>query len=80
MTRHALVIAAFLLLCGCSIGEPFQLSSCETSTPGPNCSPKETCAGQCVVVPPLGGWEGRQPGGRSRVRAAAAPRPAWTPA
>lgn len=57
MTRHAPVIAAFLLLCGCSIGEPIQLSSCETSTPGPNCPPKETCAGQCVVVPPLGGWE-----------------------
>ena len=57
MTKHALVIAAFLLLCGCSIGEPIQLSSCETSTPGPNCPPKETCAGQCVVVPPLGVWD-----------------------
>jgi hypothetical protein len=57
MTKHALVIAAFLLLCGCSIGEPIQLSSCETSDPGPNCPPKETCAGQCVVVPPLGGWD-----------------------
>ena len=57
MTRHALVIVAFLLLCGCSIGEPIQLSSCETSTPGPNCPPKETCAGQCVVVPPFGDWE-----------------------
>ena len=57
MTKHALVIAAFLLLCGCSIGEPIQLSSCETSIPGPNCPPKETCTGQCVVVPPLGVWD-----------------------
>jgi hypothetical protein len=56
MTKLALVIAAFLLLCGCSLGEPIQLSSCETSDPGPNCPPKETCAGQCVVVPPFGGW------------------------
>ena len=57
MTKHALVIAGFLFLCGCSIGDPIQLSSCETSTPGPNCPPKETCAGQCVLVPPLGDWD-----------------------
>ena len=51
------VLVAALLVCGCTIGEPIQLSSCESSDPGPNCPKKETCTGQCVVVPPFGGWE-----------------------
>lgn len=52
----ALIPLAALLSGGC---DPvyLDLSSCGTSHPGPSCPKEETCPGQCVTIPPLGGWE-----------------------
>jgi hypothetical protein len=52
----AFLAVLVLPLCGC---DPvyLELSSCETARPGPDCPKKEMCPGQCVPVPPFGGWE-----------------------
>ena len=57
MTKPAAFLGALaLLLCGC---DPihFDLSSCKTANPGDSCPKQETCPGQCVDIPPYGGWE-----------------------
>jgi hypothetical protein len=60
MTKLGVLVVApslALFVGSCSIGEPIQLSTCGSSDPGPNCPPTETCTGECVVIPPFGGWE-----------------------
>jgi hypothetical protein len=52
----AVVLIAALLPGGCE-RRKYYISDCETSHPGPECPKKETCPGQCVTIPPLGGWE-----------------------
>lgn len=54
MIKPAAFFAA-LLLCGCDPVH-LDLSSCGTAHPGPDCPQQETCAGQCVPIPPYG-WE-----------------------
>ena len=54
MIKPASLFAA-LVLCGCDPVR-LELSSCGTANPGPSCPQQETCAGQCVPIPPYG-WE-----------------------
>ena len=59
MNKLAVLIVAAataLVLCGCDPVR-LELSSCGTAHPGPSCPPQETCAGECVDIPPFGGWE-----------------------
>ena len=48
--------ALVLSLCGCDPVR-LELSSCGTAHPGDSCPKEETCPGQCVDIPPYGGWE-----------------------
>ena len=53
----ALALFAALMLGGCGDPIVIDLTSCEEPYPGPECPLKETCTGQCVAIPPFGGWE-----------------------
>ena len=57
MNKPAAFLDALVLsLCGCDPVR-LELSSCKTAHPGDSCPQEETCPGQCVDIPPLGGWE-----------------------